>query len=228
MVETRRRQIEDVASVLFREHGYAATSVRDIARALDIKGASLYSHVTSKEDVLWAIVDRAADRFDAEVGPIAADTTMPAPERLRRMIRAHVSVVSTDQGSAAVFLQDWRSLSAERRASIAQRRDGYEARFRSVIADGIAAGAFAPTDVSLAAAFVLTALNGIAGWFRPDGALPASEIADRYADLALGGLLSRAPSASPEFLSAPSELLSVRMTADDADRAFSLSIEDRR
>ncbi|MEO8208725.1 MAG: helix-turn-helix domain-containing protein, partial [Chloroflexota bacterium] len=58
MVElTRRRAIEDVASELFREHGYAATSVRDIARAVDIQGASLYAHVTSKEDVLWAIVD---------------------------------------------------------------------------------------------------------------------------------------------------------------------------
>ena len=61
MVEISRRQaIEDVASDLFRERGYAATSIRDIARALSVQGASLYAHVTSKEDVLWAIVDRAA------------------------------------------------------------------------------------------------------------------------------------------------------------------------
>ncbi|HYK95683.1 MAG TPA: helix-turn-helix domain-containing protein [Candidatus Dormibacteraeota bacterium] len=70
MVEgsARRRAIEDAASDLFREHGYAATSIRDIARALSVQGASLYAHVTSKEEVLWAIVDRAATRFE-----VAAD-----------------------------------------------------------------------------------------------------------------------------------------------------------
>ena len=54
---TRRREIEDVASELFHANGYAATSVRDIARALDIQGASLYAHVASKEDLLWSIVE---------------------------------------------------------------------------------------------------------------------------------------------------------------------------
>ena len=66
MVETtRRRAIEDAASELFRRQGYAATSVRDIARVLDIRGPSLYAHVASKEDVLWAIVDRVASRFES-------------------------------------------------------------------------------------------------------------------------------------------------------------------
>jgi AcrR family transcriptional regulator len=77
---SRRRRIEDVASSLFRERGYAATSIRDIARALDVQGASLYAHVTSKEDVLWSIVDRAAARFEeaadeAEVRAAAAGAT---------------------------------------------------------------------------------------------------------------------------------------------------------
>ena len=57
MVETsRRREIEDAASSLFHEHGYSGTSVRDIARAVDMQGASLYAHVASKQEVLWSIV----------------------------------------------------------------------------------------------------------------------------------------------------------------------------
>ena len=60
----RRREIDEVASGLFHANGYAATSVRDIAQALDIQGASLYAHVASKEDVLWSIVDRAATAFE--------------------------------------------------------------------------------------------------------------------------------------------------------------------
>jgi TetR/AcrR family transcriptional regulator, cholesterol catabolism regulator len=188
MVETRRRQIENAASVLFRERGYPSTSVRDIARALDIQGASLYAHVASKEEMLWSIVDRAADRFDAEVAPIAAEAGLAPPERLSRMVRAHVRVVTTDQGSAIVFLDEWRYLSPARRASIAERRDAYEARFRAVISDGIAAGDFHAADPTLAAAFALSALNGISAWYRPDGRLTADQIADAYAAMILAAL----------------------------------------
>ena len=106
---TRRQQIENMASALFRERGYAGTSVRDIARALDIQGASLYAHVASKEDVLWSIVLRAADRFDAAVAPIATDAQVSPAVRLARMIEAHIGVIADDLGNASSFLQEWRS-----------------------------------------------------------------------------------------------------------------------
>src|SRR5512141_3087375 len=113
----RRQQIEDAASTLFRERGYAATSVRDIAQALNMQGGSLYAHVASKEDVLWSIVIRAAARFHAAVDPVAASSAPPA-ERLRSMIRAHVDVVTSTQRDAAVFLHEWRLLSADRRSAL--------------------------------------------------------------------------------------------------------------
>lgn len=183
MVETRRQQIEDAASALFRERGYAATSVRDIAKVLDLQGGSLYAHVASKEDVLWSIVERAAERFDAAVRPIADDHDAPAADRLRRMVRAHARVVTDDLGNATVFLHEWRFLGDARRAEIARRRDDYEALFRQVIADGIVSGEFAADDPKIAATLILSALNGICGWYRPDGLLPADTIADQCADL---------------------------------------------
>ena len=184
---TRRQQIEDVASALFREHGYAGTSVRDIAQALNLQGGSLYAHVASKEDVLWSIVTRAADAFHGLVGPIAA-TNAPAASRLREMIRAHVAVVTGSQRDAAVFLHEWRLLSTERRFALAARRDNYEALFRRVIAEGSAAGAFRQVDSKLTAMAILSALNGIATWYRPDGTLTADQIADAHADLFLHAL----------------------------------------
>lgn len=188
MVETpRRQQIEDAASALFRERGYAATSVRDIAQSLNLQGGSLYAHVASKEDVLWSIVTRAADRFHAEVVPLAA-AAAPAPIRLREMIRGHVDVVTTSQRDATVFLHEWRFLSADRREQMATRRDAYEASFRQVIGEGIQRGEFAPIDPKMTATAILSALNGIATWFRPDGPLSADEVADFYADLFLRAL----------------------------------------
>jgi TetR/AcrR family transcriptional regulator, cholesterol catabolism regulator len=185
--ETRRRQIENAASALFRERGYSGTSVRDIAQALNIQGGSLYAHVASKEDVLWSIVSRAADRFHDEVGPIARSEG-PAGQRLRRMVRSHVAVVTGAQRDAVVFLHEWRYLSPERRAQMAGRRDAYEALFREAIADGISAGEFTDVDPRLGAMLILSSLNGVAAWYRPDGQLSPDQIADQYADLLLRGI----------------------------------------
>jgi AcrR family transcriptional regulator len=189
MVElSRRRAIEDVASELFREHGYAATSVRDIARELDIQGPSLYAHVTSKEDVLWAIVDRAATRFEAAAEaalPSAAASPADPAAAIGALVRAHVRVVTDDVGAAAVFVHEWRALSGERRAVVLARRDAYERRFRDLIEAGVATGDFEMTDPAIAATAVLSALNGIPGWYRPNGRLPASRVADHFADLVL-------------------------------------------
>lgn len=193
MVETRRQQIEDAASALFRERGYAATSVRDIAQSLNLQGGSLYAHVASKEDVLWSIVNRAADRFGSEVGSLTR-LPAPAPERLRQMIRAHVAVVTSSQRDAAVFLHEWRFLSDDRREQIAQRRDSYEGLFRQTIADGVESTEFVPADPRLTAMAILSALNGIATWYRPTGPLTATQIADQHADLFLRALGCVSPS----------------------------------
>jgi AcrR family transcriptional regulator len=187
-----RLRIEAAAGALFRERGYAATSVREIARALDVQGASLYAHVASKEEVLWGIVERAADRFDAAVAPIA-DGSGPAASRLRAMIDAHVSVVTSDLELASVFLHEWRSLSPERRAAVVARRDRYEARFRTVVEVGIDEGEFRDVDVPLTVAALLGALNAMAGWYRPEGRASASEIASVTSDLVLTGLQAPQP-----------------------------------
>jgi AcrR family transcriptional regulator len=191
VIETgaRRREIDVIASELFHANGYAATSIRHIARALDIQGASLYAHVASKEDLLWAIVDRAASAFEQAADRAAAETAgADAVERLAALVEAHVEVVTAAPQRSSVFVTEWRHLSGERRAGIAARRDAYEARFRDTIGDGIAGGAFRTTDPAIAATFILTALNGIATWYRPDGRLSADRIADHYVELALRSL----------------------------------------
>lgn len=190
MVETTRRQaIEDAASALFHAHGYSGTSVRDIARAVDIQGASLYAHVTSKQEVLWSIVDQTAARFEAAAEAIeAADpggATFGRGVYLIALVRAHVAVVTDDVERASVFIHEWRALQGHRRDEITRRRDAYEARFRTVITDGVQTGVFHAVDPDVASAYVLTALNGLVGWYRPDGRLSSRAVADIYADLTL-------------------------------------------
>ena len=185
----RRREIDEVASELFHANGYAATSVRDIARALDIQGASLYAHVASKEDLLWSIVDATATAFEERAEDALNDAQSGDPvDRLAALVEAHVEVVTTDPERASVFITEWRHLSPDRRAAINDRRDAYERRFRDLIEDGIAVGALRRTDPAIAADFILSALNGIPAWYRPDGRLSADRVTDHYVDLALRAL----------------------------------------
>jgi AcrR family transcriptional regulator len=186
-VQTRRRQIEDVASALFSSRGYAATSMRDIARALDLQGGSLYAHIPSKEAVLAAIVEEAAEKFHAAVRPVA-ERPGPAAGRLREMIAAHVHVVTGGRERAKVFLFEWTFLGEERRAAVSRSRAAYQAYFERVVAEGVAAGELEAPDPRLAAVFILSAMNAVAHWYRPDGALGPDALAGHYADLFLHGL----------------------------------------
>ena len=192
MIETgaRRRAIDDIASRLFHTNGFAATSIRDIAKALDIQAASLYAHVASKDDLLWTIVEQAATAFEeAADRAIVESAGGDAVELLAALVEAHVEVVTAVPERSSVFVTEWRHLSADRRAAIGDRRDAYERRFRDAIQDGVAGGVLRATDAAIAATFVLTALNGIATWYRPDGRLSADRVADHYVELALRSLL---------------------------------------
>jgi AcrR family transcriptional regulator len=186
-VQTRRRQIEDVASALFSSRGYAATSMRDIARVLDLQGGSLYSHIPSKEAVLAAIVEEAAETFHAAVRPVA-ERRGPAAERLREMIAAHLRVVTGARERAKVFLFEWTFLGEERRQAVRRSRAAYQGYFERVVAEGVAAGELETADARLAAVFILSAMNAVALWYRPDGALGPDALAGHYADLFLTGL----------------------------------------
>jgi TetR/AcrR family transcriptional regulator, cholesterol catabolism regulator len=201
MVETRRQQIDDVASALFRERGYAATSVREIARGVDLQGASLYAHVASKEALLWSIVWRVAERFR-----LAADAALaspgPAAARLAVLIRAHVEIVAGEREDAAVFLQDWRFLDEPHRAEIAARREAYEAVLRGLLVEGARDGSLrsldGPADGAVTGRAILAALNGIPAWYHPDGALDAMAVADAYLAIFLRGVQPPAAPAAEE------------------------------
>ena len=184
---TRKEQILRVACQLFAERGYAATSVRDIAAALNLQGGSLYSHIGSKEELLWEIVDEAAREF-LQRAESAVSGPNTAADRLRRLVRAHVGLVAKDLAAAACYLGEWRHLSEERQENVRARRNQYESYFRNVIEDGVASGEFSPTESKFAALFLLGALNWARQWFRAEGPLGPEEVADRMSDLILRGV----------------------------------------
>ena len=173
---SRRREIDAVAGELFHAQGYAATSVRDIARALDIQGASLYAHVDVEGG--RPLVDRRScgdgvrGRRGRGTWP-RAPTGMPSIGWRRSSRRTSTSSPRTPSGPASSSPNGATSRSRARE-QIAGRRDAYEPRLPSARSStGSRSGRSDRRTPPSAATFILTALNGIAAWYRPDGRLSA-------------------------------------------------------
>ena len=187
---TRKDQIYFVAERLFSQRGYHAATMRDIAREMQIEGGSLYSHITSKQDLLYEIVLRASREFVCIAHEIIAAGGSPA-EQLRALMRRHLLIVAESTDRAAVYFHEWRHLEPDQQVTIICHRDEYEQSVRTIIRAGVMAGEFAPVDERLAALQVLSVLNWTYQWYKRDGTLDAVELADRYFELVMGGLEAR-------------------------------------
>lgn len=183
----RREQILATAERMFSERGYHATSMRDIAAALDLKGGSLYSHINGKQDLLWWSLERAADQFKAAITPFI-EGDAPAIERLRGAIAAHVRIVAENLPAATVYFHEWRFLDGARRAEFLARRDAYERAMRAIVSDAVAEGDFPSTvEPKWATLLILSAANWLYQWYNPRGALSANEIAERFTGMLFHG-----------------------------------------
>ncbi|ADV66745.1 TetR/AcrR family transcriptional regulator [Deinococcus maricopensis] len=186
--KSRREQIHDVASQLFSERGYHATSMRDLASQLGMQGGSLYAHISSKEELLVEIVDQAARQFDDALMPLK-DADMGPEDKLREAMRRHLEVVTHNLESATVFFHEWKHLSPDAYKKVTDWRDTIDRLYRELVQEGIRKGVLrADLDVKMTAYLLLSAVNWTYTWYRPGGTLDATSIANHFADMLLVGL----------------------------------------
>ena len=179
-----RGSVLDAACVLFAERGYHGTSMKDIAEKLGVRAPSLYNHVTSKQDMLYAIMDKAMDR-----ALTALDETLAGvgdvSERLRRATESLVLDFLRYPAEVTVCNNEVRSLEAGNRLAIVAKRDRYAARVRGIIEDGVAAGQFAIESPSLGSFAIREMCVSISRWFRADGPISPEQVAREYSEFAV-------------------------------------------
>lgn len=138
---SRKKQVIRSAAELFKEKGYAASSMRDLAQKLGIEAASLYSHIKSKEEILRTLCfDMAAD-FRSSLEKVEK-LNVPASERLTLGIIGHVQVMARDLTSSAVFMNEHRHLSDPFLRDFLLLRINYINRFKRIIDAGVKSGEF--------------------------------------------------------------------------------------
>lgn len=185
---SRLDQIRAVAERLFRDKGYLATSMRDIADEMNMKGGgSLYAHIKGKEDLLWSIANEATDAFFAALEAACATQGEPHAQ-LRAAIIAHLLVITEHLSAAAVYFDEWRHLTEPRRSQFMARRNAYERQFQALLEACIKAGDCRAADARLATLHLLSAMNAIRHWYKPNGRLSAQQVAESLAEMLLRGL----------------------------------------
>jgi AcrR family transcriptional regulator len=184
-VSGRRRELTREAAKLFAQKGYHGTSIGDIADALGVQKGSLYSHIASKEDLLYETMRDGAAAFHGALDAIPED--LPATEKIRLALRGHLRVVAEQLDVATVFVQEWRYLEGARREEIVAERRRYEERIRDLFREGRELSELrADLDESVAALLLLSAANWAYTWLQ--AGRNTDELADRFYALLVDGM----------------------------------------
>lgn len=189
---SRKEQIIETASNLFGQSGYMATSMRDIADAMDIEAASLYNHISSKEEILHDICFSQAQLFLKAIDEVN-DIYFDAEKKLRMAIQNHVEILTSNLTQSKVFLQEWKYLGEANKIEFIRLRDRYEKEFTVILQNGEDENLFQAVDKKFAVLNILSSLNWIVEWYKPEGAMNPTELATKLSDFVLTGLSKPKP-----------------------------------
>ena len=184
----REKEILDAAAEVFARKGYSAANVEDVASLVGMLKGSLYYYVDSKEDLLYRLTKVIhQDALDTLATTTAVGGT--AEDRMRALVRLHFEKLAGNIAYTRVFYHEFRHLTGERYVEIVSLRETYERYVVDLIAEGQAAGEFCSRrDAHVLMLAVLTLLNSVQQWYRPDGASDMDHLTDEYAAFVVGGL----------------------------------------
>ena len=175
------------AAQLFRERGYEASSTRELSARLGINKASLYYHISSKEDLLHRIcLESLARIYDDVSSAIDAETDPRA--RIQALIRAHLTSMLTDLDMHSTMLLEGKALTGEKADDVKVARDRYEHLVATTVSKAQRAGALRRDITARHLTLgLLNLLNWSMAWYDPGGELNPADLADVLSDLYLNG-----------------------------------------
>ena len=186
--DSRRAAMYRTVAQLFRDRGFDATSVSDIARALGLTKAGLYHHFESKEALLFEIMMFGLDKVrDEVIVPVRA--IRDPEERLRQLIVRHARITTRGQGAVAHLGDEIRALPPTARRQIEHRMRVYFDLVRDTLDELQSSGRLRGVDPTVATFSLIGMVLWLPRWFRQDGRLTQNEIADQLANFAVGGLV---------------------------------------
>lgn len=183
----RKKQILKTAAQLFKQRGYSAVTMRDLATALEMKAASLYNHISGKQEILSEIILQVAHEFTAGMVAVQAsgDSAFAKAESL---IALHIKIALEFSNSLAVMNTDWMHLEGVAYEEYMRLRKGYEQDFKSILLQGMTTGEFKNSSVDTMLFNLLSTLRSIYLWIPRRSDTELHTLKTELPDLLLRGM----------------------------------------
>ncbi len=162
--ESRKQEIINAAAILFKEKGYSAVTMRDLAKTMGIKAASLYNHIQSKQEILSTIIIELAEEFTSGMEQIVTSEADPI-QKLENIITMHVDVTLRNSDGLASLNSDWMHLEEENLIYFEEMRHNYEENFRNIVKMGVDTGAISPYNIEIMVFSTLSTLRTLYLWY---------------------------------------------------------------
>jgi len=162
---SKKDTIIEKASKLFREKGFGAASMRDLAENVGVEAASLYNHIQSKSEILQAICFKVANDFLSNLDQVQASSE-PALKKLELIIRFHIRMMMDHYEYVYISDHEWRHLPEPYLSNYLNQRRNYRRSLSDLIARGIEKGEMKPIEPHVAVLTLLSAISGIESWHR--------------------------------------------------------------
>jgi len=172
---------------MFREKGFAATSMRDLAENVGIEAASLYNHIRSKNEILEAICFDVANRFTANLDAIEA-SHQKSINKVDTLLRFHIRQMVENYEEVFVSDREWKHLDEPYLSNFQNQRRTYRKRFAAIIEEGISKNEIRKIDAPTAVLIMLHAISGIESWHRSKIKINAQELEDNMVVIMIDGL----------------------------------------
>jgi AcrR family transcriptional regulator len=176
------------AAALFRQRGYRATRLEEIADELGVTRAALYYYVDTKQELLEQICARSMQTIEEALAEVLALSDVAA--QLRAFARAFALNTATD--AARVFFRESKELPTEFRRELRVRAERVNDGAVEIIEHGIASCRFRPVNALVAASGLLATLNSLPDWVRPDRHGTLEDVTDQLVDVFIRGIAVRA------------------------------------
>lgn len=184
---TRKKEIFAKAAFLFKKRGYSAVTMRDIADALQIKAASLYNHISSKQEILATIVIQIAEHFTQGMDQIKSQNISPQ-EKLQKIIELHIDLTIQNPNAMACLNNDWMHLE-EKQGYFLKMRDEYEENLRNILKEGIKQNKIARRNLEIMLFSLLTTLRTLYIWHTKKEGIDAKTLKKEMPDTLLKGII---------------------------------------
>lgn len=187
---TRKEVIVSKAATLFREKGFKAASMRDLAEAVGVEAASLYNHIKSKTEILHELCFSVANRFLHKIDEVEAENSSSV-NKIETLLRFHINEMIHHYEEVYVSDREWKHLSDPYLSNFQNQRRIYRKRFAAIIETGIHNHEIKKIDAPTAVLIMLHAISGIESWHRSTQKINAEELEENMISILVGGLVNR-------------------------------------